>query len=392
MARLRLVNAKDEERRRALAPILGAAFGFPSADALVWLSKAGDDGVRALVDGEETVGGLIVIPMGQFFGGKSVPTAGVAGVAVPPAARGRGAATTMMALLLRELRRGGTPLSTLYPATVSLYDRAGYGIAGGLHRTEIAARDITGGEMLLTVREADTKDERSIRSVYRAYAHGRDGWLDRGPYVWRRTRAKHDGSLARGFVAERGGRVEGYVFYHQERTTDGEYHLQISDMAYASPQAARTLLAFLRQHKTLADKVRWACAPDDGMLSLLGDRRHRLDLHFPWMLRIVDVAGALTARGYPRAASGRLTFDIRDEVVRANGGKYILDVEGGSGHARPGGRGALRMNVRALASLYSGHHRASRLAEMGLLEGSRRAVDLADVVFSGSAPSLGDFF
>lgn len=392
MARLRLVTPKDEERRRALAPILGAAFGFPSDDALVWLSKAGEDNIRALVDDGETIGGLIVIPMGQFFGGKSIPTTGVAGVAVPPAARGRGTATTMMALLLRELRRAGTPLSTLYPATVSLYDRAGYGIAGGLHRTEIAARDITGGDTLLSMREADTKDERAIRKVYTAYAAKRGGWLDRGPYVWRRTRARHDGSLARGFVAERGGRIEGYVFYHQERTTDGEYHLQITDMAYATPDSARTLLAFLRQHKTLADKVRWACAPDDGLLSFLGDRRHRLELHFPWMLRIVDVAEALSARGYAPAVSGRLTFDVRDDVIRANRGRYVLDIEGGAGEARPGGRGALRLGVRALASLYSGHHRASRLAEMGMLDGSRRAIELADVAFSGSAPSLGDFF
>lgn len=392
MARPRLVTPKDEEGRRALAPILGAAFGFPSDDALVWLSKAGEDNVRVLVDDEVAVGGLIVIPMHQYFGGNAVPTAGVAGVAVPPTERGRGTATTMMTLLLRELRRAGTPLSTLYPATVSLYHRAGYGIAGGLHRAEIAARDITGGEAILTMRQAETRDERAIRKVYARYAQTRDGWLDRGPYVWRRTRAKHDGSLARGFVVERDGRIEGYVFYHQERTTDGEYDLQISDLAYASPDAARTLLAFLKQHKTLADRVRWACAPDDGILSLLGDRRHRVVLHFPWMLRIVDVAAALSQRGYPPAVSGRLSIEVTDDLLGANRGKYILDVEGGAGAARPGGRGILRLGIRALASLYTGHHRASRLAEMGELEGSRRAIELADVVFSGPAPSLGDFF
>lgn len=56
MARLRLVIADTEERRRALAPILGASFGFPSDDALVWQSKAGEDNVRALVDGDDTGG------------------------------------------------------------------------------------------------------------------------------------------------------------------------------------------------------------------------------------------------------------------------------------------------------------------------------------------------
>jgi len=392
MPRLRLVTPRDEDQRRALAPILGASFGFPSDDALVWLSKAGEDNIRALVSDAETIGGLIVIPMGQYFGGRSVPTFGVAGVAIPPTARGRGAATTMMTLALRELRRNGAPLSTLYPAAMSLYDRVGYGMAGGLYRTEIAARDITGGERRLEMRPADTRDERAIRKVYAAYAQRRDGWLDRGPYVWRRTRAKHDGSLARGFVAERDGQLEGYVFYHQERTKDGEYDLQISDLAYASPDAARTLLAFLRRHDSLADRVVWACPPDDGILSLLGDRRHRLVLSFPWMLRVVDVAGALSRRGYPRAVRGRLALEVKDEVLRANSGRYILDVEGGHGQAKRGGRGTLRLGIRALASLYTGHHRASRLAEMGALEGSRRAIELADVLFSGAPPSLGDFF
>ena len=55
---------------------------------------------------------------------------GVAGVAVPPEARSRGAARELMRRCVVELRERGIPLSALYPATQWLYRGAGYEQAG----------------------------------------------------------------------------------------------------------------------------------------------------------------------------------------------------------------------------------------------------------------------
>ena len=51
-------------------------------DTTPWLEAAGLDNIRVL-EASGTLGAmLIVIPMGQWFGGRSLPMAGIAGVTV----------------------------------------------------------------------------------------------------------------------------------------------------------------------------------------------------------------------------------------------------------------------------------------------------------------------
>src|SRR4051812_41792516 len=84
-----------------LGDVLSHAFGFPAPDAQEWFARAGRDNLRALRRGQTVIGGLLEIPMGQYFGGRSVSTLGVAGVAIVGEERGRGVATQMMVSMLR---------------------------------------------------------------------------------------------------------------------------------------------------------------------------------------------------------------------------------------------------------------------------------------------------
>jgi GNAT superfamily N-acetyltransferase len=70
------------------------------------------------------------IPFGQWLGGKLVPCAGVAAVAVLPEYRGRGAARALVSELLARERRDGVAVSVLYPANAELYRQLGYEYAG----------------------------------------------------------------------------------------------------------------------------------------------------------------------------------------------------------------------------------------------------------------------
>src|SRR5204863_3657876 len=131
-------------------------------DALPWLNKAGRENVRVLREGREPIACLLLLPMGQFFGGRPVPTVGVAAVGVAPHLRGRGAAARVMSSALREIRAAGTPLSALYPATQVLYRKVGYEQAGGRFEITIpaGALGLVGGpdEGRLDVRPATAAD------------------------------------------------------------------------------------------------------------------------------------------------------------------------------------------------------------------------------------------
>jgi predicted acetyltransferase len=57
-----------------------------------------------------------------------------------------------------------------------------------------------------------------------------------------------------------------------------------------------------------------------------------------------------------------------------------------------GGNGAVRLDVRALATLYSGFVRASDLARSGRVAGDSASLETLDALFAGPPPALGDYF
>ncbi len=381
-----------EAERGPLGEILHVAFGLNNlADR--WFQSAGFENIRVLRSGKDgdVLGGLMVVPMGQWFGGRSVPMVGISGVGISPSARGRGAATELMRRTVRELHKGGTALSALYPATLPLYRRAGYETAGGCWRVTIPGRELPRTSRTLTSRPFEPRDERQVRAVYAAQAKYRPGWLDRGPYIWHRTRRELDGNPARGHVLCDGRRVDGYIFYRQLRTKMG-FDLSISDMAARTPAAQHGLLTFLADHRSLAGEIRWFGGVDEPLLMALPEHHYTLGLHHHWMLRICHVENALRARGYPRELELSLDMVIRDDVVRRNAGRYRLNVSKGSVEVVRGGRAALELDVRTLATLYSGHRSADHLATSGLLRGGPKAIARAATLFSGTPPSLPDFF
>src|SRR6188472_2646688 len=104
-----------------LAELLGNSFAFPAEEATPWLRGAGLEHVRVVRDGRIVLACLLLVPMGQYFGGRSVPMFGVAGVGVSISARGRGVGRFVMTQAMRELGARGVALSTLYPSTQTLY-------------------------------------------------------------------------------------------------------------------------------------------------------------------------------------------------------------------------------------------------------------------------------
>src|SRR5262245_35632767 len=105
----RLATPDREDELRDLGAIQAWAFAFPPPDAEAWLARAGHENVRVLRRGREVLGGLLLVPMGQFFGRRSVPMVGIAGVAVAPDRRRAGLGATLCRETVRELHRGRVP-------------------------------------------------------------------------------------------------------------------------------------------------------------------------------------------------------------------------------------------------------------------------------------------
>jgi predicted acetyltransferase len=386
----RLEGAEELE---ALSRIISWSFGFPPPSVVKWLTDSGLENVRVLRDGRHPVAGLLEIPMAHWFGGESVPTVGVAGVGVDPTARGKGFALRLMQGCLRDARATGTALSSLYPATITLYRAAGYELAGHHFRFGTRAADCPRKKTGLELAPIRPEDELAIEETYRAFARTQPGYLDRGPYVWNRVRAPM-GESARGFVVRGERGIEGYVYLSQQGNVATSQNLQLSDLVALTPEALSSILTLLFEHRSMVERVSWYGPPSNANLYAFPEKVFSIELRSFWMLRVVHVEQALLRRGYP-PLDLTLRLRVEDELLSENTATYHLTLEAGvpSVEVRAASEEAdAELGIRGLASLYTGFMSPSELVRAGLLRASFATQQKLALVFGGPAPSLADFF
>jgi predicted acetyltransferase len=365
---LSLLNTRDEALTRSLHDIVGHAFGLPPEDVGRWFERAGHEHVRTFVRGErEVVGGLLEIPMGQFFGGVSIPTLGVAGVAVATAERGKGIGAQMMVAMLRSAKTRGFPISSLYPASVTLYRRAGYERAGARFVTCFDPRHIEiARERSIAIGEAEgIPDE--LRAMYNRTARRSQGYFDRGPYCWARVVSPR-GMRTKTFVASHSGKAEGYVVLGHVMPPDGfPTKVNVTDLEATTPRAARALLRLLIEYRSLTDVVKWEGGVNDLFATVLPERHITATLKDYFMVRIVDPARAFSLRRFP---DGAFTFELADTSMPENSGRYAVTSRDGNTTVTVGGLAGpvVKLDERALSALYTGFTQPEILADAGWLE------------------------
>jgi predicted acetyltransferase len=378
----------------AFDPILVASLGFRPGKAGPWFERVGRGNLRVARRGREVVGGYALYPMGQWFGGRSVPASGIAAVAVSPHARGQGVGAAIVRDALSESRRRGLPLSSLYPATYPVYRAGGYESAGTRVRYRLSPAALRVEPSEATMRPLREEDRPLAVALHEARSRIGNGQLDRSPFLWDRVWWDPDDPV-HGYLVEGGdGEPAGYVFFSKETGGPSRrpFRLDVSDAVATSEPAARRLLSFFATHASVVDSVALPAGDPDPLLMLAREEPWEVERLQRWMLRVVDVPAALSARGYSAAVEAELHLDVGDEVVPEGAGRLVLSVSEGRGTVRRGGRGALRLGVASLAPLYTGYLTAESLAAHGRVAGSPRDLALASLVFSGPAPWMADGF
>jgi predicted N-acetyltransferase YhbS len=409
---------------RAFGPALTA----DRAEAIAGLEYAIADGrMFGVFDGPALIGSAKFHPMRQWWHGRSLAMAGVGGVKVAPERRGQGVGTALTAELLAEIGRRGYPVSVLYPATASVYRSLGWELAGAHYETRLpthllgpllhaeypSAPDVSGPPGCLgpasraALRRAGPDDAEEIVSVIgAAHAALRDcGTATRAVPVFR-----HWLTTGRDFcyLAD-----DGFLSYHW---ASGHDQIVIDRAVAASQQTARAFWGVVASHASMASTVRAYLAPDDPVSWLLKDGEPDLVHRRRWMLRLVDPAAAIAARGFPPVAEVTAALRLDDKARPDNSGLWRLTVGAGTGSlsrfetAAPGripatsplGRGArspltlgarspLTLGARGLAAMYAGIPMAV-LRRSGLADGGDPAADPAlDCAFAAQA-FMADYF
>jgi predicted acetyltransferase len=381
-----------------LSEMLGAAFAYPPAETPAWLDQGGRDNVRVVREGARAVACLLEVPMGHFFGGRSVQTCGVAGVAVALDKRRQGLARAMMRDLVLEIASRRCALSTLYPATQTLYRRAGYELAGKLVTTRVPLDTLRASQLPdgrgVEIRALGTDDAALVESAYAAVARDKHGWLDRGPYIWSRVRTPRS-KAARGFgFFGGGGALEGHVYMAQERTvpSDPWHDVRLLDCIAKTPAALGAIIRFLYDQRSTARHVILRSGPSDPFLSVLDEPTWTETGDHDWMVRVCHLEAALEERGYPAHARVAIELELSDDLVADNRGRFTLDVAEGRGRVTRGGAGRAKLDVLALAPLFTGYLSAATLRRLGRIDADDATVAALDSVFISPMPSMGEMF
>ncbi len=357
-----------------------------------YLRGAGARQVLAVRHGGTTVGGLVMLPCGIWFGGRSVSNIGIACVATASEARGHGLAPALMAECLREMARRGAAVSTLFPSTQPLYRGAGWEQAGLHLAWRVRARDFVFRDRALEVRLATKRDGAILRRLHDEAAKRTSGLLRRTEWFWKRVLSTKD-EPRETTLALRGGRPEGYVVCALRESKAGRFFdLAVRDFVATTPAAARRLLTHLSDQRSVCDAILGTGSPAD-LIHLLADEQHlEVERAKRWMMRIVDVKRAFEQRGWPAGFEATIDFDLEDSVLPSNAGKWRLRVKDGRGRVERGGSGGIRLPIRGLAPLYAGFMSPDELHLAGLLDAPEAKLPLLRALFAGPIPYTTDGF
>ncbi len=413
----------------ALLDLRNLAFGPIAGDRATWQEQQEPD-IRehrylGAFDGSRLIAAGRFHHMTQWWRGRPVPMAGVAGVSVAPEQRGRGVGRSLMTALLEVIASRGYPLSALFPSTLPIYRSLGWEIAGTSQEAVIAAhalRSLAAADPAVPAapgrgpaggraRRAGPDDAaEAIEVLGRVHRAARDcGPNTREAEALRRAL----GQSFYGYLAP-----DGLLLYDWRR---GHDEIFVRLCVASSAQTTRELWGIVGSHCWIADTVRAWVGPADPVWWLAGEPVADAVDHDDWMLRVVDPVAAIAARGFPPGAGLVLPLRIADAARPVNSGTWRLEVSGGRGSlardggpraaagsgpgagAAPGqpagaatggspdGDGTLTLGARGLAALYAGIPVAT-LRRAGLAAGGDPAGDaLLDGAFAATPYMLDRF-
>jgi predicted acetyltransferase len=348
--------------------------------------------VYVIEDDGEPRATATVLPMETFVDGEPAEIGGVAAVNAHPAYRRRGYAGKLMRAAIDGMRERGMSLSMLHPFAHAFYRAYGWELATEAVKYEFSPTEIptSAGQRRVRAYDPAGGDLSRMAELFDGWAATRPCAVRRNEGRWLQYLARKDQEAAV-YEAE-DGTIEGYLLYGQsEGSGDPPSTLDVSELVASTPAAREALVSFMGAYDPRRYTVKLSTPPGEPLHPYLPDSHVRARLEPEFMLRLVDVEGALGLLG--RDLKEKIVLDVSDDVIPENSGSYTL----GDGRVTRGAEAAARvaLDVRRLAQLYAGYLPAGQLARYGLIEpGSPEALRILEAWFPTDDPyvSVPDHF
>lgn len=291
-------------------------------------------GIGVFEDGR-LASALLVHPLDQAVRGRILPMGGIGNVATFPEQRGRGYVRRLMLSALEAMRERGQVVSMVAPFKESFYGRFGYvssqpelrltasldGLAQWLTRDVYPSDYVTTRVPAIRVRERYCE---AVAKMLKQY-HGRAFRSDVGESEWKSRVSNREAVI----LSRDGADVA--LLQLEKRKHGGWYsRLAITALYSADDRAHEAVLGFLACHRDQIHLIDIDVGADVPAWRWFADASEEVTLRgdSPWMVRIVEVVGALDGTKVGRP-DGRLLIRIDDPQCDWNNRVYRFEASGG---------------------------------------------------------------
>jgi predicted acetyltransferase len=391
---VRQLTAKDADAAWQLG---FEAFGAPSPrPGPATVDLPGRTWFGAFVD-DLLVGRMVDRAYDSYFGGVLVPTSGIAAVTVAAEYRGQGSLTPLFNETLRFARERGAVISTLFPTAPGIYRRFGYELIANFVTVELRTAMLAAVPRPAGVRtqRATAAEFDAVRATYDAWALEQNGPLSRRGVSFPATAEDFLGSFTGVTVAlDSADRVCGYASWHRGEGYGEHAVMSVADLLATTADGYRALLAAIGSFASVTGRTKIDTSGDDLVRLFLPSLPWQVADFSPYMLKILDLPGAIGLRRYAPGLTTALHFRLEGDFLESNNGGYVVAVAGGRASCVRDKRETDRiLTPRGLALLYAGVQSCANLRAAGLLSGGDVEQDLDwDALFGGRQAHIRDYF
>lgn len=377
-----------EDEVSAFRRVIGRAFGGDAKNDEESLQRFKDqvelERTYAAFDDGTVVGTAATFSFEMALpGGTMTSMGGLTMVAVVPTHRRRGLLNQLMAAHFDDCVRRGELVAGLWASESSIYGRYGFGDACPVARVKYdsskagipAAPDTT---RIVDVDEA----EKAMKSVYARVVSSRPGQLARSEVWWQHRHLRdpeewrQGGTERRYVVAYRNGEPVGYTTFRQKSKWDDGMpggSITVGEVMGIDSDARLSLWCLVSSVDLFPMVEAWDVPIDwEFPNQVANPRALKRTVGDGQYMRVLDVAGALSARGYQ--VSDTLVVDVADPLG-ITGGRYRLSASpDGSELAEVDVEPDVVLDITTLSRLFLGAPGAGSMARAGQITGSEDAV------------------
>ncbi|MGA8846570.1 MAG: GNAT family N-acetyltransferase [Nocardioides sp.] len=383
---------------------LGAeAFGSPPYPATVPEAPAALPAGREVwgaFEADQLVARVAAHSYESWWHGSPVATCGIAGVTVAPEHRGSGLLLPLFEAALGAAAERGEVLSTLYPTATGIYRSLGYELVSSLDTIEINTAELAGVRPLTAARtrRATVADLPAVRALYDRWAALQNGPLTRtGPRFVTTDDELLADVTAISLAVDAEDVVVGFATWDRGAGYDPTTSvMQVHDLLATTLDGYRALWRMLGSFSPVVGRVRLVSSGHDAARLTLPSATWRIVERHPYMLKVSDPAGALSAAApsLPGLSPVEVEFALSGDRLRPTDSCYRLFL--GEGPALCEEIEAVgdvaTFTAQGLALAFAGAQSCANLRLLDQLSGPDEHDRLLDAVLGGRPLHVRDYF